>query len=53
MPNTRQVRWGEYLAALRANGYNGVLSIEHEDDAVGREEGFLMGKKYLEQFIAY
>lgn len=51
IPGLGQVRWGEYLAALRRNGYNGVLSIEHEDGAVGREEGFLIGKKYLEQFI--
>jgi sugar phosphate isomerase/epimerase len=51
IPGLGQVRWGEYLAALRANGYNGVLSIEHEDSVVGREEGFLMGKKYLEQFF--
>ena len=40
-----------HLSALRANGFDGVLSIEHEDEAVGREEGFLMGKKYLEQFF--
>lgn len=51
IPGLGGIRWGEYLAALRANGYNGVLSIEHEDGAVGREEGFLIGKKYLEQFI--
>jgi len=53
IPGFGVIRWGEYLAALRRNGYNGVLSIEHEDDAVEREEGFLIGKKYLEQFIAY
>jgi len=53
IPGLGQVRWGEYIAALRRNGYNGVISIEHEDDAVEREEGFLIGKKYLEQFIAY
>ncbi|HXG24707.1 MAG TPA: sugar phosphate isomerase/epimerase [Chthonomonadales bacterium] len=51
IPGLGQVRWGEYIAALRANGYNGVLSIEHEDSAVGREEGFLIGKRYLEQFM--
>jgi sugar phosphate isomerase/epimerase len=51
IPGLGQVRWGEYIAALRRNGYNGTLSIEHEDDAVEREEGFLIGKKYLEQFI--
>ncbi len=53
IPGFGQIKWGEYLAALRRNGYNGVLSIEHEDDAVEREEGFLIAKKYLEQFIAY
>ena len=51
IPGLGQVRWGEYISALRRNGYNGTLSIEHEDDAVEREEGFLIGKKYLEQFI--
>jgi len=53
IPGLGAIRWGEYIAALRRNGYNGVLSIEHEDEAVEREEGFLIGKKYLEQFIAY
>lgn len=51
IPGLGQIKWGEYIAALRRNGYNGVLSIEHEDGAVGREEGFLLGKKYLEQFF--
>lgn len=51
IPGLGMVRWGEYIGALRRNGYNGVLSIEHEDGAVEREEGFLIGKKYLEQFI--
>jgi sugar phosphate isomerase/epimerase len=53
IPGLGVIRWGEFIAALRRNGYNGVLSIEHEDDAVEREEGFLIGKKVLEQFIAY
>jgi sugar phosphate isomerase/epimerase len=51
IPGLGKVAWGEYLAVLRHNGFNGVLSIEHEDEAIGREEGFLMGKKYLEQFF--
>jgi sugar phosphate isomerase/epimerase len=51
IPGLGKVDWGEYLSALRANGFNGVLSIEHEDGAVGREEGFLIAKKYLEQFF--
>lgn len=51
IPGLGVVRWGEYIAALKRNGFNGVLSIEQEDGAVGREEGFLQGKKYLEQFF--
>ena len=51
IPGLGRVRWGEYIAALRSNGYNGVLSIEHEDETLDREEGFLIGKKYLEQFF--
>lgn len=53
IPGLGVIRWGEYIAALRRNGYDGVISIEHEDGAVEREEGFLIGKKYLDQFIAY
>lgn len=50
IPGFGRVKWGEYIAALRRNGYNGVLSIEHEDGAVGREEGFIKGKNYLKMF---
>lgn len=50
IPGFGRVRWGEYLAALRRNGYNGVLSIEHEDGALGREEGFIKGKNFLRMF---
>jgi len=50
IPGFGRVKWGEYIAALRRNGYNGVLSIEHEDGALGREEGFIKGKDYLNMF---
>jgi sugar phosphate isomerase/epimerase len=52
IPGFGKIEWGEYIARLRRSGYNGVLSIEHEDDAVGREEGFLIGKNYLRNWIA-
>jgi sugar phosphate isomerase/epimerase len=51
IPGLGRIPWGEYIAALRRAGYNGVLSIEHEDDAVGREEGFLIARQHLEQFM--
>lgn len=51
IPGMGRVQWGAYISALRTHGYNGVLSVEHEDGSIGREEGFLMAKKYLEQFF--
>lgn len=50
IPGFGRIRWGEYIATLRRNGYNGVLSIEHEDSALGREEGFIKGLHYLRLF---
>lgn len=50
IPGFGNINWGEYVSHLRANGYDGVLSIEHEDGAQTREEGFCRGAWYLEQF---
>lgn len=50
IPGYGEINWGVFIARLRDNGYNGTLSIEHEDRAVGREEGFLQGIKYLKLF---
>lgn len=56
MPGLGQVDWGKFIKALKENGYNGVLSIEHEDSLYeGSEkkikEGLLLGKKHIEKFI--
>ena len=50
IPGYGEIDWGTYIARLRRNGYNGVLSIEHEDGALGREEGFVKGLQHLRQF---
>ncbi len=50
IPGFGNIDWGEYIGCLRQNGYKGVLSIEHEDNTFGREEGFAAGAKYLGQF---
>jgi len=50
IPGFGKIHWGEYIAALKRNGYDGVLSIEHEDSALGREEGFVKGGEHLKQF---
>lgn len=51
IPGYGEINWGVFIARLRDNGYNGTLSIEHEDRAVGREEGFIQGIKYLKLFV--
>lgn len=50
IPGFGDLDWGVYCARLRRNGFNGVLSIEHEDAALGREEGFELGCRFLRQF---
>lgn len=50
IPGFGDIDWGVYCARLRQNGFNGVLSIEHEDAALGREEGFELGLGYLRLF---
>ena len=50
IPGFGNINWGEYITHLRLAGYDGVLSIEHEDGTQTREEGFLRGALHLEQF---
>lgn len=50
IPGFGAIRWGEFITHLRLSGYDGVLSIEHEDTTQTREEGFIRGAAYLEQF---
>ncbi len=50
IPGFGEIDWGVYVARLRDNGFDGVLSIEHEDRALGREEGFTRGLQYLRLF---
>ena len=50
IPGYGDIHWGEYIGNLRAAGYRGVLSIEHEDSTFGTEEGFRHGAHYLGQF---
>ena len=50
IPGSGAIRWGEYINHLRNAGYQGVLSIEHEDSAVSREKGFILGARHLGQF---
>jgi sugar phosphate isomerase/epimerase len=51
IPGYGEVDWGVLIARLRDVGYDGVLSIEHEDRAFGAEEGFIKGQRYLAQYV--
>ena len=51
LPGYGRIRWGEFIGALRQIGYNGVLSIEHEDSAFPAEEGFIKAARYLNTLI--
>ncbi len=51
IPGFGVIDWGRYIGRLREVGYDGVLSIEHEDRAFGREEGFIAARRYLGLFV--
>lgn len=54
IPGRGELDWNKLLGMLRANGYDGTVSLEHEDAAYegsleAVEKGLLDGKAYLEQ----
>lgn len=51
LPGYGRIRWGEFITTLRQNGYDGVLSVEHEDDAFGPEEGFTKSVRHLRSLV--
>lgn len=56
MPGLGQVEWGKLIGILRDIGYDGVISIEHEDplyeDSEEKiNEGLVIGRLHLEKFI--
>ncbi len=50
IPGYGDIKWGEYIGNLRKAGYRGVLSVEHEDNTFGPEDGFRHGAFYLGSF---
>ena len=45
--------WKEFVSTLRMVGYDGVLSIEHEDSLMSTNEGFLKAVKFLKEVLIY
>lgn len=51
LPGYGRIRWGDFVSALRHIGYDGVLSVEHEDAAFPAEEGFVFATRYLNTLV--
>ena len=56
LPGLGDVRWDKFIAALYSVGYNGVVSIEHEDRAFEKTEelvirGFELARDVLRPYI--
>jgi sugar phosphate isomerase/epimerase len=58
LPGYGAVDWGRYIGALREVGFDGILSVEHEDDAWGWRDdvprtlqGLKMAEQYLRPFL--
>lgn len=56
LPGLGEVRWDRFLSALLAAGYDGVVSIEHEDRAFEGDpelvrRGFLLARNVLRPYL--
>ncbi len=56
IPGRGELDWKKLLTALKAAGFNGTISLEHEDAAYEGsvekvQEGLLDGKEYLESIL--
>jgi len=55
-PGFGSVNWARFVSALVENGYDGVLSIEHEDPVFSGDEaltrrGLILGRRHLAPFV--
>lgn len=56
IPGRGELDWGKMLRALKEIGYDGTISLEHEDAAYegtleAVENGLIDGKKWLEKYL--
>lgn len=45
--------WRDFVSSLRLMGYDGVLSIEHEDRLMGSREGIVKSVEFLKPLVLY
>ncbi len=43
--------WKEFVSTLRMYGYDGVLSVEHEDSLLSPEEGLTRAVRFLDEIV--
>jgi len=43
--------WRDFVSALRLTGYDGILSIEHEDRLMGSREGIIKSVEFLRPIV--
>ena len=43
--------WCDFVSALRMTGYDGVLSMEHEDSLMTAREGLEKGVRFLQSIV--
>jgi len=63
IPGMGSIVWRDFFSILQGAGYQGAMSIEHEDPLYGADNnpgpdfsedfklGFIMGKRYLSQYV--
>lgn len=63
IPGMGSIKWSEFFSVLESVGYQGAMSIEHEDPLYGAgtnhgpdfspefQVGFVMSKRYLNQYV--
>jgi sugar phosphate isomerase/epimerase len=43
--------WADFISTLRMAGYDGTLSLEHEDRLIGVREGIVKGAEFLKPLL--
>jgi sugar phosphate isomerase/epimerase len=51
LPGLGSINWGEFFSVLQAAGYQGAMSVEHEDPFYEFKDGLKMAKRYLAQYV--
>ena len=48
-----QLAWNQIISALRQAGYDGPVSIEHEDALMSGKEGLVKAIRFLKDVLIY